>query len=283
TAHSDRDRMNCRRCMATLGGPGCQYVRHRTESHASFAYCGADNLKGPAMNKFTVQAIALSIGLAFSAGAAAMTKDEYKSAKASIAAQFKSDNAACKSMTGNAKDICKAEAKGKEKVAKAELEESYKPSDKHARDVTKAKADAQYAVAKERCDDQKGKAKKACISEAKAAKKSSLASAEKPARQADADRPAARQQRTQVAKSTSKTQKAGQYIDDSVITGKVKAAVLEEPSLKSAEINVETYKGKVQLSGFVRSRTDINKAVEVARKVEGVKSVDNSMIVKGQQ
>jgi osmotically-inducible protein OsmY len=76
---------------------------------------------------------------------------------------------------------------------------------------------------------------------------------------------------------------AGRVVDDSVITGKVKAAVLEEPTLKSAEINVETYKGKVQLSGFVRSRTDINKAVEVARKVEGVKSVDNSMIVKGQQ
>jgi osmotically-inducible protein OsmY len=237
------------------------------------------------MNKFTMQAIALSIGLAFSAGAAAaMTKDEYKSAKASIAAQFKSDKAACKSMTGNAKDICKAEAKGKEKVAKAELQESYKPSAKHAQDVTKAKADAQYAVAKERCDDKSGKDKKACVSEAKAEKNRTLASAEKPAKRADSEQqPAARQQRTQVAKSTSKKQKAGEYVEDSVITGKVKAAVLEEPTLKSAEINVETYKGKVQLSGFVRSRTDINKAVQVARKVEGVKSVDNSMIVKGQQ
>jgi osmotically-inducible protein OsmY len=239
------------------------------------------------MNKFTVQAIALSIGLAFSAGAAvAMTKDEYKSAKSSIASQYKADQAACKPMTGNAKDICKAEAKGKEKVAKAELEQSYKPSAKHSRDVTKAKAEAEYAVAKERCDDKAGADKKACIKDAKATRKQSVADAEK--------QPAARQQRTAVAKSkrqkseqtaaaTSKHQKPGEYVEDSVITGKVKAAVLEEPTLKSAEINVETYKGKVQLSGFVRSRTDINKAVQVARKVEGVKSVDNSMIVKGKQ
>ena len=68
-----------------------------------------------------------------------------------------------------------------------------------------------------------------------------------------------------------------------MITAKVKAAVLEEPSLKSAEINVETSKGTVQLSGFVRSRADINKAVEVAKRVKGVKSVKNDMILKGTQ
>lgn len=83
--------------------------------------------------------------------------------------------------------------------------------------------------------------------------------------------------------ATSKKEKAQVYVDDSVITAKVKAAVFEEPSLKSAEINVETSKGRVQLSGFVRSRADIDKAVEVARKVGGVTSVQNVMIVKGQQ
>jgi osmotically-inducible protein OsmY len=62
----------------------------------------------------------------------------------------------------------------------------------------------------------------------------------------------------------------------------VKAAVFSEPSLKSAEINVETFKGVVQLSGFVSSRADINKAVEVARSVKGVESVKNDMRVKGQ-
>jgi len=85
------------------------------------------------------------------------------------------------------------------------------------------------------------------------------------------------------AASATKEESAGEYVDDSVITAKIKAAVLEEASLKSAEINVETYKGIVQLTGFVRSRADINKAVEVAKGVDGVKSVKNDMIVKGQQ
>lgn len=80
--------------------------------------------------------------------------------------------------------------------------------------------------------------------------------------------------------STPKHEGTGEYIDDSVITTKVKAAILEEPSLKSSEINVETFKGVVQLSGFVNSRSDINKAVEVARRINGVKSVKNDMRVK---
>lgn len=80
--------------------------------------------------------------------------------------------------------------------------------------------------------------------------------------------------------ATPKQEGTGGYFDDTVITTKVKAAVFNEPSLKSAEINVETYKGVVQLSGFVSSHADINKAAELARGVEGVKSVKNDMKVK---
>jgi osmotically-inducible protein OsmY len=80
--------------------------------------------------------------------------------------------------------------------------------------------------------------------------------------------------------STPKSEGTGEYLDDTVITAKVKAAVFQEPSLKSAEINVETFKGVVQLSGFVNSQADINKAVEVARGVTGVKSVKNDMKLK---
>jgi osmotically-inducible protein OsmY len=83
--------------------------------------------------------------------------------------------------------------------------------------------------------------------------------------------------------STSKQEGTGEYIDDSVITTKVKAAVFNEPTLKSAEINVETFKGVVQLSGFVNSTADVNKAVEIARGVKGVSSVKNDMRVKGRQ
>jgi len=71
-----------------------------------------------------------------------------------------------------------------------------------------------------------------------------------------------------------------EYVDDSVITTKVKAAILNEPSLKVAEINVETFKGRVQLSGFVKTRADMSKAVEVARSVGGVTSVANDMRIK---
>jgi osmotically-inducible protein OsmY len=80
--------------------------------------------------------------------------------------------------------------------------------------------------------------------------------------------------------STSKSEGTGEYVDDTVITTKVKAAVLNDPTLKSAEINVETFKGVVQLSGFVNSQADINQAVTVARGVTGVKSVSNGMKLK---
>ena len=80
--------------------------------------------------------------------------------------------------------------------------------------------------------------------------------------------------------STSKSEGTGEYVDDSVITTKVKSAILGEPGLKVAEINVETFKGVVQLSGFVNSRDDINSAVKIVSRVDGVKSVKNDMRLK---
>ena len=80
--------------------------------------------------------------------------------------------------------------------------------------------------------------------------------------------------------STQKREGTGEYIDDSAITTKVKAATCNEPSLKVFQINVETFKGEVQLSGFVDNAQSVKKAGEVARGVQGVKSVKNSLIVK---
>lgn len=80
--------------------------------------------------------------------------------------------------------------------------------------------------------------------------------------------------------STPKQEGTGEYVDDTVITGKVKAAIFEEPALKSAEINVETFKGVVQLSGFVGSAAAEGKAVQVASGVAGVKSVKDDMRLK---
>ena len=80
--------------------------------------------------------------------------------------------------------------------------------------------------------------------------------------------------------STPERQGAGGYLDDTAITAKVKLAIVNEPTLKATEINVETFKGVVQLSGFVASQNDINRAIEVAQGVPGVKSVKNDMRVK---
>ncbi|PKO90343.1 MAG: transporter [Betaproteobacteria bacterium HGW-Betaproteobacteria-12] len=80
--------------------------------------------------------------------------------------------------------------------------------------------------------------------------------------------------------STSKQEGTGEYIDDSVITSKVKAAILGDATLKVVEINVETYKGIVQLSGFVSSQAAADRAVALARGVRGVSSVKNDMRVK---
>jgi osmotically-inducible protein OsmY len=80
--------------------------------------------------------------------------------------------------------------------------------------------------------------------------------------------------------ATAKSESTGQYVDDTAITAKVKKDIFDEPTLKSAEINVETFKGVVQLSGFVRSKDNINTAVVVAKNVKGVTSVKNDMIVK---
>jgi osmotically-inducible protein OsmY len=80
--------------------------------------------------------------------------------------------------------------------------------------------------------------------------------------------------------STSKQEGAGEYVDDSVITTKVKSLIAADDFLKSFQISVETYKGIVQLSGFVGTQMAVNKAGEIARGVQGVKSVKNDLIVK---
>ncbi len=72
----------------------------------------------------------------------------------------------------------------------------------------------------------------------------------------------------------------GEYIDDAAITAKVKAAFVNDPTLKATEINVETFKGDVQLSGFVAQPQDAQRAAEVARGVKGVTSVKNDIRVK---
>jgi osmotically-inducible protein OsmY len=246
------------------------------------------------MKKLNTTLIAAAFALAFSNGALAQTlsKAEYKADKDKIAAEYKSASSACSSKTGNARDICMVEARGKQKVATAELDARNKPGTKASKAVSTAKADADYAVAKEKCDDMTGNDKSACVKEARTAQTNAKAVPHAPMA-ASTTKPDSEKTMAPAAASKADSEKAtapaskketpGEYVDDAVITSKVKAAVLADSSLKSAEINVETYKGIVQLTGFVRSRADIDKAVSVARSVKGVTSVKNDMIVKGQQ
>jgi hyperosmotically inducible protein len=80
--------------------------------------------------------------------------------------------------------------------------------------------------------------------------------------------------------STPKHEGTGEYVDDSVITTKVKSLLAADDFLKSFQISVETYKGIVQLSGFVNSHQAVDKAGQITRDVKGVKSVKNNLIVK---
>lgn len=80
--------------------------------------------------------------------------------------------------------------------------------------------------------------------------------------------------------STSTQESTGEYIDDTTITTKVKTAIFDDPSLKVFQINVETYKSVVQLSGFVRTNAEIGKAGSLARSVKGVVSVKNDILLR---
>jgi hypothetical protein len=79
---------------------------------------------------------------------------------------------------------------------------------------------------------------------------------------------------------TAKREGTGEFIDDAVITSKVKAAFAADPQVKATEVKVTTFKGVVQLSGFVDSRASAERAVQLAREVKGVKDVVNNMVIK---
>jgi len=80
--------------------------------------------------------------------------------------------------------------------------------------------------------------------------------------------------------ATSTRESSGEYVDDSVITTKVKSLLAADDFLKSFQISVETYQGTVQLSGFVNSQKAVDKAGEIVWSVKGVKSIKNNLIVK---
>ena len=119
--------------------------------------------------KIKLLALTFAVSCALAGNAMALTKEEYKTQKDQISADYKVNRDKCAALKANPKDICVAEAKGVEKVAKAELEAQYKPSAKNTEKIALAKGDAAYATAKEKCDDLSGHAKDVCVKDAKAA------------------------------------------------------------------------------------------------------------------
>jgi osmotically-inducible protein OsmY len=79
---------------------------------------------------------------------------------------------------------------------------------------------------------------------------------------------------------TAKQESTGEYIDDTVVTSRVKSVLLNDPNVSGLAINVETYRGTVQLSGFVKSASERNRAVQLAREVKGVRQVRNDMLIR---
>ena len=80
--------------------------------------------------------------------------------------------------------------------------------------------------------------------------------------------------------STETRESTGEYVDDSAITARVKTAFFNEPGLKVLQINVETTRRVVSLSGFVKTSAELGKAADLASAVQGVRSVSNNLHVK---
>jgi len=77
-----------------------------------------------------------------------------------------------------------------------------------------------------------------------------------------------------------KLESAGEYIDDTLLTSRVKSVLLNDPNVSGLSINVETFKGTVQLAGFVKTVAERNRAIQLAREVSGVKQVKNDILIR---
>lgn len=203
------------------------------------------------MNKLNINAIALALSLAFSAGALAegMSKVDYKAAKEKISGDYKAAKTSCKSLSGNANDVCVLEAKGTENIAKAELEASYKPSEENRYDIQVVTAKANFKVAKERCDDKSGNTKDVCVKEAEAVETAARADAK--ARMKTADANATANEKTADARNDANKKSADARMDASADKNDAKYALAKE--------KCDTYSGAAKDSCMDKAKMHFNK------------------------
>jgi len=231
------------------------------------------------MKKILCMSLAALFSTSFAVAQAA-DNDAYKAAKNKAESDYKVAKDNCKSLKGNAEDICKDEAKVAEARAILEATKQHQNTPKDVEKAQRKLADAEYDLAKERCDDMSGSAKSACKSDAKSAHKTALANAgttSTTAAVAQDTREAGTNLANTTREATADTRSA---MSDTMITTKVKAEYAADPLVKAMDVHVETQKGVVMLSGFVPSKAEADKAIELARKIEGVQEVKSSLQIK---
>jgi len=232
--------------------------------------------------------LCISLAALFSSSVALaqnVDRNAYKAAEDKAESDYKVAKDNCKSLKHNAKDICKEEAKVTQKRAELDATTQYQNTPKDVEHARKKLADAEYDLAKERCDDMSGAQKSACKADAKAAKKNAIAAAESPNATATTTTGAVAQNTREAGTNLAdtareKTADTRTAMSDTMITTKVKAEMAADPVVKAMDVHVETQRGIVMLSGFVPTKAEADKAVEVARKVEGVQEVKSSIQIK---
>ncbi|AKU24157.1 BON domain-containing protein [Massilia sp. MB5] len=196
----------------------------------------------------------------------------YKAAHDKATSDYKAAKDKCSdTLSGNAKDVCQEEAKVARARAESDAVAQHKNNKRDLEKAHKKVAEAEYDLAKEKCDDLSGDAKSACVSQAKSVRDTSLASIK-----------SGSYSTTAAVSDTmrEKTADAGEVMSDSMITAKVKADMAADSHVKAMDVHVETQKGVVMLSGFVPSKAEADRAVQLARGVKGVNEVKSSIQIK---
>jgi osmotically-inducible protein OsmY len=204
----------------------------------------------------------------------------YKSAWDKTEAAYKVAKDHCKSLKGNAEDVCKEEAKVAVAKAQMDVTQKYKNNPSDMSRAEHKVAEAEYDLAKEKCDDLSGGSKSACKSEAKASYDRTVASTGATSTTGAVAQDARDAGANVAAATREKSADASVAMSDTMITTKVKAEMAADPVVKAMEVHVETQNGVVMLSGFVPTKTEADKAVQIARNVKDVKDVKSSLQIK---
>ncbi len=230
-------------------------------------------------------AILLVGAAAMGTAAASDGTEATRTAVNKAATDYKAAKAQCDSLKSNAKTICVDEAK----AARAHTEANAMAQDTTLTQRARTKAmvaavDADYALARAQCNDKRGADKTTCVDSAKSAHSIALNDARNPTPMAAAAPTATDRAGNAIdhagQTASDATTRAGVAVADTAITTRVKADLVKERDLSSTGIHVETVKGTVMLSGFVNSKAEADRAVEVARSVDGVKKVESAIKVK---